>query len=255
MNPLIRQAQNSLSNHLMYSKLETLDDLRIFMKFHVFAVWDFMSLLKSLQRKITCVSIPWRESTYDPALVQMINEIVLGEESDVDQYGRPCSHYSLYLKAMDEIGADTELINKFINNVELDLIPNSLKQIVGYHLGIAQNGSAHQVAASFFYGREKIIPEMFESILKILEENKLNCPTLMYYFKRHIEVDSSDHGPKAEKCLDTLLTTKIKKNEATETALKSLEMRNSLWCLILEQINDTYQPTILDSPKNLESSI
>lgn len=227
--------QESLKSHPVYKKLNNIEDLKVFMKYHIFAVWDFMSLLKSLQRKITCVELPWRDSDYDPLLVQLINEIVLGEESDVDQNGNPCSHFSLYLRAMEEVGADTSLIKNFLANFDFTKLPMELREVISYHLDLAINGETHQVAASFFYGREKLIPDMFTSIVNIVEAANLDCPTLIYYFKRHIEVDGDEHGPKALKCLQKLSYNDQIKKEVHETALKSLKMRWKLWDFILER--------------------
>ena len=232
--------QNQLTEHPLYHSLNNLEALQTFMKFHVFAVWDFMSLLKSLQREITCVSIPWEDSKYEPELVQLINEIVLGEESDCDQYGNPASHFSLYLKAMDEIGADTSLIKSFLSTKDFDLLPAKIREVISYHLDLSLNGKVHEVASSFFHGREKLIPGMFTSLVNVLEENKLDCPTLIYYFKRHIELDGDEHGPKALKCLKALTPNSETLQEAQSVALKSLDYRDELWSFINSEINKDY---------------
>ena len=155
MSPEISLLHRQLASHPVFSQLSSIANIRIFMTYHVFAVWDFMSLLKALQREITCVEVPWVESKYDPELVQLINEIVLSEESDVDQHGNPCSHFSLYIQAMKEIGANAKLVSKFIKTKNTDLLPKEIANIICYHLGLAQKGKIRKTiffnAVHFFF--------------------------------------------------------------------------------------------------------
>jgi len=207
------------------------------MEFHVFAVWDFMSLLKSLQRKFTCVDVPWRPSKYSPELVRLINQIVLGEESDVDNTGRPISHFDLYLEAMKEIGASTKQMEKFLSSGETSDIPEGAREFVKMNLDCALNGSDVEVASSFFYGREKLIPAMFEKIVQTLEKENVAAPTLIYYLKRHIEVDSEEHGPLALKCLEMLTANNVELMKVSEdTASKALLARKALWDSVLSSL-------------------
>lgn len=227
-----------LGRHPIYAHLNTLKNIQIFMKYHVFAVWDFMSLLKSLQRKVTCVELPWVESDYDTELVRLVNEIVLAEESDIDKKGMATSHYSLYLKGMKELGAETNLIERFTKDLNFDLLPNELREVIRYHLDLALNGEVHLVAASFFYGREKLIPDIFRPIVNILEKSGHGDSHFQYYLERHIELDGDEHGPKALKCLELLGETQKKQDEIFKTAEESLMMREKLWDFILKEIRE-----------------
>ncbi len=221
---------NELSHHPVYQKFSELEAIRHFMRYHVFAVWDFMSLLKSLQREITCVQLPWRPSKYPPGLVRLINQIVVGEESDLDQFGNPTSHFELYLKAMEEIGAPTSEINDFLSTMDFKSIPEGARQFVEHNLNVAQYGHVVEVASSFFYGREKLIPEMFSSIVETLKRENIEAPTLIYYLERHIEVDSGEHGPLAMRCLEQLIGNDEKlKFLAWNAGSTALKMRQELW--------------------------
>jgi Protein of unknown function (DUF3050) len=102
----IDSTRQRMVEHPVFTAIHDVQDLRIFMEVHVFAVWDFMSLVKRLQRDLTCIEVPWLPPR-DRHAAQLINQIVLGEETDVDPSGEPVSHLELYLGAMREVGADT----------------------------------------------------------------------------------------------------------------------------------------------------
>ena len=97
--------RDAVEQHPLYVELTSLERVHVFMEHHVFAVWDFMCLLKGLQQQLTAPTVPWLP-VGDPRTRRLINEIVLGEESDELPDGRVLSHFELYLEAMTESGAD-----------------------------------------------------------------------------------------------------------------------------------------------------
>lgn len=233
----IQKKQLELTLHPVYQTFTNLENIRHFMRYHVFAVWDFMSLLKSLQIQMTCVSLPWRPSIYPAEMVRLINQIVVGEESDLDQFGNPISHFDLYLKSMEEVGASTDEVRAFLKSGDLNLIPSGAREFVEHNLKVAQSGHIVEVAASFFFGREKLIPDMFQVIVDTLKKEKVSAPTFLYYLERHIEVDSGEHGPLAMKCLDYLTKDDEQmKNLALSSGLKALDARWALWDSVLSKV-------------------
>ena len=101
-----------LLDHPVYAEVASVEDLRRFMEDHVFAVWDFMSLLKRLQRDLTCTNVPWFPADNARA-ARLINDIVIGEETDVGPDGTYVSHLDLYLRAMGDVGASTLQFDRF----------------------------------------------------------------------------------------------------------------------------------------------
>lgn len=209
------------------------------MEVHVFAVWDFMSLTKRLQQELTCTTLPWLPPK-DPQAARLINEIVLGEESDEREGPGHCSHFELYLEAMREVGASTAAIERFIEllreGVTVDTAlrtVNAPSMVIGFvrnTLDIALHASAHQVAAAFLHGRESVIPQMFQRILDEWGIDHAQAPTLRYYLQRHIDVDSEDHGPAAEQLLERLVGGQPQREaEIYSAALAAVDSRLALW--------------------------
>ena len=235
-----------LRNHKLYQALESIDDVKLFMQNHVFAVWDFMSLLKSIQIELTTVTVPWIPRS-NGKLARFINEIVHGEESDVNELGEPKSHFEMYIDSMDQIGASTSDIVAFMEKIKeglsvsdslnsVDIHPN-VKAFVMYSFEVISTNQPHLVASSFTFGREDIIPDMFVELLKQSDPNNEKYTKLSYYFERHIELDGDEHGPLSLEMMDELCENNPKKwNEVMEVAKKSLTYRIGLWDAIHEQL-------------------
>ncbi|TDE10516.1 DUF3050 domain-containing protein [Dyadobacter psychrotolerans] len=232
--------RNALINHRLYSQIKSLEDLSIFMESHVFAVWDFMSLLKVLQQKLTCVSVPWvpvgnAETRF------LINEIVTGEESDVDQQGRRCSHFELYLDAMRQAGAGTEEIQSMLKFLqEGKSLTECLEQcgaekpvvdFVKHTFSVIDHEQAHVQAAVFTFGREDLIPGMFISFVSELHEHAPESISIFnYYLQRHIEVDGDHHSHLAYQMTESLCgNDPVKWQQATTAVAQALNQRISLW--------------------------
>ncbi|MBA5792876.1 DUF3050 domain-containing protein [Flavobacterium sp. xlx-214] len=247
INQSINVYKQQLLQHTLYKKIHTINDLKHFLEGHVYAVWDFMSLLKALQSKLTCTTSPWFASP-NPEVRYLINEIVLAEESDVTLYGTRLSHFEMYLQAMEKCEANTLAVSHFLNEVQAKGIFNAInestlhdniKDFLTFTFETIENGKSHEIAAAFTFGREDLIPNMFT---QILNEFKISFPLvdlseLVYYFERHIELDADEHGPMAFEMISYLCGEDAEKwNEVEEISKKALEKRIKLWDAIEELI-------------------
>jgi len=239
INTQISEYKKAVVNHPLYSQLNTIEDVQKLMEIHVYAVWDFMSLLKGLQIELTCTTLPWKP-VGDTKIRRLINSIVLEEESDVDSAGNPSSHYEMYLDAMKECGANTYEIDKFVNSVSdlnLPRVNTAIDSFLATTFDILNSGEAHKIAAAFTFGREDLIPDMFTAIVNDLsKEHKLD--KFVYYLERHIELDGGEHGPLALELISNLCgDDKQKWKEVEETAIACLVARKELWDLVLKGLN------------------
>ena len=225
----IEPLRQEIINHKVYSAIKDIDDLKVFMQFHIYAVWDFMSLLKTLQGNLTCTSVPWfPKGNADTRY--LINEIVVGEESDIDLNGIRKSHFELYLDAMKQCGADTSKIEAFtdvlkntgdFNTAYLSSeTPKEAKDFVDFTFKVIESGKDYLQSAIFTFGREDLIPG--------------------------IEIDGDHHSH-----LAIQMTTNLCRNnelywkEAEEAVINSLKQRIELWNGVYRQL--TERTTIANS--------
>lgn len=252
----IEPLRQEIINHKVYSAIKDIDDLKVFMQFHVYAVWDFMSLLKTLQGNLTCTTVPWfPKGTAD--IRYLINEIVVGEESDEDLNGIRKSHFEIYLDAMKQCGADTSKIEAFtdvlkntgdFNSAYLSSeTPKEAKDFVDFTLKVIESGKDYLQSAIFTFGREDLIPDMFISIINKIHKNfPEDISIFKYYIERHIEVDGNHHSHLALQMTANLCNDNEQYwKEAEESVVDSLKQRIELWNGIYRMLTVRTTPSIL----------
>jgi len=265
----IGPVRDRLTGHPIYQSIKSPAALRTFMQHHVYAVWDFMSLLKTLQRSLTCVTSPW-VPVGSANTRYLINEIVVGEESDVDERGRRTSHFELYLRAMERAGADTRPVLGMVKALtagkplaevlDTEVPGGPIRDFLDFTFGTIEARELHVIASVFTFGREDLIPDMFIRIVEDLSGQ--GTPAEMkgvetkgvrtegtfgiftYYLERHIEVDGDHHSHLAMAMLEELCGEDDRKwEEAARSAGAALEARIRLWDGVVERIdgyNNTY---------------
>lgn len=246
----IEPLREQLLTHKVYQNISSVEDLKIFLEHHVFAVWDFMSLLKSLQNELTCVQVPWIPKG-NPLTRRLINEIVLAEETDQDEEGNAKSHFELYIDAMNDCKADISKITYLIQLLkewksvrtalsQID-IATSIKEFVSFSFDVIETKKAHKIAVVFTFGREDLIPDMFTSILRDMKTKSSHdaesIKKLVYYFDRHIELDGDHHSHMSIQMIKELCgDDETKWNDAIAISKIALQKRIDLWDGVLNEI-------------------
>ncbi|MDD5057079.1 MAG: DUF3050 domain-containing protein [Sideroxydans sp.] len=242
----VPELKQQLDHHPVYGTVRDMDSLRTFMEHHVYSVWDFMSLLKYLQRGVAPTAVPWMPTGNDTetAAQRFINEIVLGEETD-DGLPKPkskptfISHFDLYIGAMEEVGADTKPVMAFLKSVQKNGIEKALKtakipepsrQFMQTTFGFINTGKTHLVAAAFALGREQVIPGMFRALLADMNISKRKAPLFYYYLERHIHLDDELHGPLSIQLLGHLCgDSAAKQRAAAKAGREAISARIAFW--------------------------
>ena len=243
----LRPLRARVLGHPLYSSVASPEGLRVFMEHHVFAVWDFMTLLKCLQRHLSCVEVPWLP-TEDRESRRLINEIVLAEESDDDGSGGHASHFELYLDAMRQAGADPSPVERFLEAIRrgrpIDLalesseVPESARAFVRTTWGFVESGSIAAVASAFTLGREELIPDLFGGLVASIESREPGRLALFRrYLDRHVALDGDEHGPMALRMLSAVCgDDPVRWRDARFAASTALEARLALWDGVLGEV-------------------
>jgi hypothetical protein len=236
----LAHSQRLLLNNALFDRLGSLDDLRKFMEHHVFAVWDHMSLLKALQRELTCVSGPWLPSA-NPETRRLVNEMVLEEEAGRDPEGHASSHFELYLRAMDDCHANTWPIRRFVlalcqgrtlrSALDSAQVPDTVRQFIETTAGIIKSGQPHKVAAAFTFGHADPIPNAFcrqVNELRDLFPGQLDF--FSHYLGRQQQLQEENRVLQARQMVRELCGDDPQRwQDCQEVAITCLEARMALW--------------------------
>lgn len=243
----IEPLRQEIIHHKVYATIKNIEDLKVFMQYHVYAVWDFMSLLKTLQNSLTCTSVPWFPKGTGETC-HLINEIVTGEESDIDLNGDRKSHFELYMDAMKQCGADTSSIETFIEalqdtgNLEASFLkantPQEARAFVRFTFETINSQKNYLQSAVFTFGREDLIPGMFISIINEIHKTfPEEIAIFKYYIERHIEVDGDHHSHLALQMTANLCgDNEAYWKEADKAIEQSLQKRMQLWDGVYKQL-------------------
>jgi hypothetical protein len=238
---IIQPLVDAIEHHKTFTAITSIERLRRFAEIHVFVVWDFMCLLKTLQRKLTCNQLLWLPPA-DPLGCHLVNTLLAEEESDLTADNRYLSHFALYLEAMEQCGANTENISAFIRGIEQglslpqlfnkNLLPNPVKRFIEDTFDVIPK-ERHAIAAAFAYGREHITGAMFSQILRNLASSGAgsndSLKGFIYYFQRHIDLDGGKHSAQSKMLVANLCGTDEKKwEDVVDTAVFSLKSRLQL---------------------------
>lgn len=257
----IEPLRDALMTHPVYGAVSDLPALRLFMSHHAYAVWDFMSLLKSVQQHVAPASVPWTP-VGDASLRYFINGLVLAEESDEglpdsrDQRSR-ISHFELYCDAMREIGADPIPVLEFVDCVRArgvqaalssTQVPAPALTFMRTTFELIESAKPHVVAAALALGREQVIPGMFRALLNKMGILEHGAPAFRYYLHRHVHLDDESHGPMAMRLLHALCAgDSMRIAEARSGARRALSARLRFW-------DEVYQSLTVAAPCNATGS-
>ncbi|HVV67422.1 MAG TPA: DUF3050 domain-containing protein [Gammaproteobacteria bacterium] len=235
ISPLV----DAIQQHKLLTAIDSIEKLRLFTEIHVYAVWDFMALLKALQRKLTSIQSLWTPPINSMGC-HLINTLLSEEESDYLLDGRYLSHFELYQEAMWHCGANIQPITGFISDIKAykplssllaraDLPPPARGFITDTFTIIEKD--SHAIAASLAFAREYITSNLFSTILQTIQPagSSYSLKPLRCYLQRHIDLDSDKHSQQSQMLVVSLCgTDEIKWQEALDAALFSLQSRLQL---------------------------
>lgn len=245
---LVEHESDELTQHPILHAVSDRAGLRVFMASHVYAVWTHISLVKRLQHELTSVAVPWVPPRSRHA-ARLINELVTGVECDLDADGAPISHYELYLDAMQNVGADTRSIRRFVQLIDdgsssalerafdSATTPQHVRTYVRHALRVARQGSLAQVMGCFLHERDISLQQSITRLLAEWTRTSPALPRLAYYLERHSQLECGRHAERLQRVVQELDSTSPRfADDVLASARESLGTRIRFWDGVLAEI-------------------
>jgi len=114
-----------------------------------------------------------------------------------------------------------------------NLISESIFDFADNTLSNVGSGKVHVVASAFAFGREELVPLMIQQLLLKWNISEEIAPSFHYYLKRHIDLDTDEHGPIALEMVESLCEDDPQKwQQAQEAAESTVNTRINFWSAI-----------------------
>src|SRR5260370_30704780 len=109
--------------------------------------------------------------------------------------------------------------------------PGCVRRFVQHSFDCIERGDICAIASAFTFGREDLLPAVFQRIVEELNvESGGGMEDFRYYLKRHIDLDGEEHGPLASRLILSLCgSDEARWQTAEQAAVASLESRRDLW--------------------------
>lgn len=202
----LKQKTTAVEAHPVFEELESIHHIRMFLEFHVYAVWDFMTLLEAFQNPEGRTQ-PWMPPVGYKFADDFVHRVGYREMA----CGRPETHFDEYYGAMRLLNAEMQDIAILLDAIEegysteeaLNMAnpPAEARQHVQTTLDIAETGNPTRIAGAIL-ARRDIIPDGFSAdlcrVLKSITPNQPESATVVpdcfAAFDQPMEFDWEQHA-------------------------------------------------------------
>jgi hypothetical protein len=134
-------------------------------------------------------------------------------------------------RGIDRFLAELQSGNDIANALAAAETPESVRWFVSGTFEVIESGDLCAIAATFTFGREDLLPDLFRQIVTRLSSDAASgLDYFRFYLERHIDLDGDQHGPMAERLVASLCGDDPARWQVAEkAAVRALESRQRLW--------------------------